>query len=297
MDTSPTLARVCDAIASAKGTDEALREGLDSVDMLSFFFLLASLELGRAYDTNALTEARRNMLPNLVDFGLVYVPPANARQFFPTRLATTLTSSESTLRSVSAGFAAAGNPTSSTAEGSSNASGAGAGDSGQDKSAIILETNFRMYAYVNSPLQIAVLALFADLKFRFKGLVSGVLTRNSIRRAVDMGITSDQIVSYLATHAHEQMHRVAASTQKPVLPPVVVDQIRLWQLDTERMLATSGFLFKDFDNYKEYNEICNFADDIGVVTWRNDRKGMFFASKVDQIKDFMRTRKKANESK
>ncbi|KAF2965480.1 hypothetical protein GQX73_g8092 [Xylaria multiplex] len=284
-----------DAVASAKGTDEALREGLDSVDMLSFFFLLASLELGRAYDTNALTEARRNMLPNLVDFGLVYVPPTNARQFFPTRLATTLTSSQTTLRSISTGFAAAGNPTSTAAEGSSSTGGAP--DSSQDKSAIILETNFRVYAYVNSPLQIAVLALFVDLKYRFKGLVSGVLTRASIRRAVDMGITSDQIISYLATHAHEQMHRVAASAQKPVLPPVVVDQIRLWQLDTERMLATSGFLFQDFDDYKEYNEICNFADDIGVVSWRNDRKGMFFASKVDQIKDFMRTRKKANESK
>ncbi|KAI0105133.1 transcription factor Tfb2-domain-containing protein [Nemania sp. FL0031] len=280
-----------DAAASVKGADEALREGLDSVDMLTFFFLLASLELGRAYDTDALTEARRNMLPNLVDFGLVYIPPANPRQFFPTRLATTLTSSETTLRSVSAGFAAAGNP-SSAADGSSSA-----GESGEDKSAIILETNFRLYAYVNSPLQIAVLALFVDLKYRFRGLVSGILTRASIRRAVDMGITSDQIISYLATHAHEQMHRVAASTQKPVLPPVVVDQIRLWQLDTERMLTTSGFLFKDFDDYKEYNEICNFADDIGVVAWRNDRKGMFFASKVDQIKDFMRTRKKANESK
>ncbi|KAI1823795.1 transcription factor Tfb2 [Xylaria intraflava] len=277
-----------DAVASAKGADEALREGLDSVDMLSFFFLLASLELGRAYDTDALTEARRNMLPNLVDFGLVYIPPANARQFFPTRLATTLTSGETTLRSASAGFAAAGNQTSVTE---------GTGDSAQDKSAIILETNFRVYAYVNSPLQIAILALFADLKYRFKGLVSGVLTRASIRRAVDMGITSDQIIAYLATHAHEQMHRVAASTQKPVLPPVVVDQIRLWQLDTERMLTTSGFLFKEFDDYKEYIEICNFADDIGVVAWRNDRRGMFFASKVDQIKDFMRTRKKANESK
>ncbi|KAI0973374.1 transcription factor Tfb2-domain-containing protein [Xylaria arbuscula] len=285
-----------DAVASAKGADEALREGLDSVDMLSFFFLLASLELGRAYDTDALTEARRNMLPNLVDFGLVYVPPSNARQFFPTRLATTLTSSEIAPRSISAGFTAAANPASSIVEGR-NTGGPSAGDSGQDKSAIILETNFRVYAYVDSPLQIAVLALFVDLKYRFKGLVSGVLTRASIRRAVDMGITSDQIISYLATHAHEQMHRLAASAQKPVLPPVVVDQIRLWQLDTERMLATSGFLFKDFDDYKEYNEICNFADDIGVVAWRNDRKGMFFASKVDQIKDFMRTRKKANESK
>lgn len=284
-----------DTIASAKGADEAKAEGLDSVDMLSFFFLLASLELGRAYDTDALTEARRNMLPNLVDFGLVYVPPTNARQFFPTRLATTLTSGEMATRSISAGFAAAGNPTSSRHEG--RADGVGGVESTREKSEIILETNFRVYAYVDSPLQIAVLALFIDLKYRFKGLVSGVLTRASIRRAVDMGITSDQIISYLATHAHEQMHRVGAAAQKPVLPPVVVDQIRLWQLDTERMLSTSGFLFKDFDDYKEYNEICNFADDIGVVAWRNDRKGMFFASKVDQIKDFMKTRKKANELK
>lgn len=281
-----------DAIISAEGTDADLRKILDSVDMLSFFFLLASLELGRAYDTDALTDARRYMLPNLADFGLVYVPPNNTRQFFPTRLATTLTSSETTLRSVSAGFAAAGAGNQAASAAADN------GDAAQDKtSSIILETNFRLYAYVNSPLQIAVLALFVDLKYRFRGLVSGVLTRASIRRAVDMGITSDQIISYLATHAHEQMHRVAASTQKPVLPPVVVDQIRLWQLDTERMLTTSGHLLCDFDDYREYNDICNFANDIGVVIWRNDRRGMFFASKLEQIKDFMRTRKKANEAK
>ncbi|KAI1813451.1 transcription factor Tfb2 [Poronia punctata] len=282
-----------DAIANAKGADEALRKDHDSVDMLSFFFLLASLELGRPYDTDALTEARRNMLPNLVDFGLVYVPPANVRQFFPTRLATTLTSSDTTPRGISAGFRAAANR-SSASEGND---GIGGAESSEEKSAILLETNFRMYAYVTSPLQIAVLGLFSDLKYRFRGLVSGHLTRNSIRRAIDMGITSDQVISYLATHAHEQMHRAAALSQKPLLPPVVVDQIRLWQLDTERMLAISGYLFKDFDDYKEYSEICNFADDIGVVSWRNDRKGMFFASKVDQIKDFMKTRKKANESK
>ncbi|KAI0394866.1 transcription factor Tfb2 [Xylariaceae sp. FL0594] len=292
-----------DAVASAKGAEEAQREGLDSVDMLTFFFLLASLELGRAYDTDALTEARRNMLPNLVDFGLVYVPPSNVHQFFPTRLATTLTSSDTVLHGAGAGSTtttnkATRNPTTLDSEGNAGTgTGTGATEYSQEKSAIILETNFRLYAYVNSPLQIAVLALFADLKTRFPGMVCGQLTRGSIRRAIDMGITSDQIISYLATHAHEQMHRVAAATSKPLLPPVVVDQIRLWQLDTERMLATSGYLLKEFDDYKEYNDICNFANDIGVVIWRNDRRGMFFASKVDQIKDFMKTRKKANESK
>ncbi|EMR66364.1 putative rna polymerase ii transcription factor b subunit 2 protein [Eutypa lata UCREL1] len=152
-----------------------------------------------------------------------------------------------------------------------------------------------MYAYVQSPLQIAVLALFSELKFRFKGLVSGHLTRASIRRAIDMGITSDQIISYLATHAHEQMRRVAAATKKPILPPVVVDQIRLWQLDSERMAATNGWLFKNYDSHQEYMDMANFADDIGVVVWRNDRRRMFFANRIDQIKDYMKVRGKARE--
>ncbi|KAI1763349.1 transcription factor Tfb2 [Hypoxylon sp. FL1150] len=253
---------------------------VDSVDMLCFFFMLASLQLGRAYSTDALTESRRNMLPFLIDFGLIYIPPNDKSQFFPTRLATTLTSNESALRSVSAGFSAVGNAT---------------GDE-QDKCTIILETNFRMYAYVYSPLQIAVLALFTDLKYRFKGLVSGHLTRKSIKKAVSHGITSDQIVSYLSTHAHEQMYQNAAATNKPVLPPVVIDQIRLWQLDTERISTRDGYLFKEFDEYREYKAVADFADNIGVCAWRNDKKGIFFATKVEQIKDFMKSRKKANEA-
>ncbi|KAG6037103.1 hypothetical protein E4U41_005329, partial [Claviceps citrina] len=81
--------------------------GLETVDMLSFLFVLASLELGRAYDTNALTEQRKNMLPSLLDFGLIYIPQHKRSMFFPTRLATTLTSGGSSLRSISDGVAAA----------------------------------------------------------------------------------------------------------------------------------------------------------------------------------------------
>ncbi|KAI8961226.1 transcription factor Tfb2 [Daldinia sp. FL1419] len=263
-------------MANAKG----IQSDMDAVDMLSFFFMLASLEFGRAYSTDALTESRRNMLPTLIDFGLIYVPQHNTHQFFPTRLATTLTSNETALRSVSAGFSAA------TANTPSD---------DQDKCTIILETNFRMYAHVHSPLQIAVLALFSVLKFRFKGLVSGRLTRESIKNAVEHGITSDQIVSYLSTHADEEMYRYAAANNKPVLPPVVIDQIRLWQLDTERISTTEGYLFKEFDDYKEYKAVADFADNIGVCVWRNDRKGMFFAAKLEPIKDFMKYHKKANK--
>lgn len=261
----------------------------DSIDMLSFLFMLASLELGRAYDTDALTETRRNMLPALVDFGLIYIPREDTRQYFPTRLATTLTSSASALRSVSSGFAAATTNTSNDA----SSLGIAPADATTTKGSIIIETNYRLYAYTSSPLQIAVLALFTQLNMRFAGMVTGRLTRDSIRRAIGFGITADQIIAYLAGHAHDQMVRAAAALGRPVLPPTVVDQIRLWQLENERMRTTAGFLFKDFDTPEEYLALSGYADEIGVLVWKSDRRRMFFASKMEQLRDYLKSRKKA----
>lgn len=270
-----------------EASDSNKAAGLETVDMLSFLFVLASLELGRAYDTNALTEQRRNMLPSLLDFGLIHIPPQKRSMFFPTRLATTLTSGGSSLRTISDGVAAATaaalNPSQSGPEG-------GVGD---QKGSVIVETNYRIYAYTQSTLQIAVLALFTKLNMRFPDMVAGRLSRASIRQAINFGINADQIISYLAAHAHEQMHRTAALTNKPVLPPTVVDQIRLWQLENERMKTTGGFLFRDFDDHKEYLDTSKFAEEIGVLVWRSDKSGMFFANKHEQIRDYLKSRKRA----
>lgn len=276
-----------EAADRAKGSANASKT--DSIDMLSFLFMLASLELGRAYNTDALTEPRRNMLPALVDFGLIYIPREDTRQYFPTRLATTLTSSASALRSVSSGFsaAAANNP------GDASSLGTTPDTAEASKGSIFIETNYRLYAYTSSPLQIAVLALFAHLNLRFPGMVTGRLTRDSIRRAIGFGITADQIVSYLASHAHEQMARAAAAAGRPVLPPTVVDQIRLWQLENERMRTSAGFLFKDFDSLDEYVSLSGYAEEIGVLVWRSDKKRMFYASKIEQLRDYLKSRKKA----
>lgn len=262
--------------------------GLEAVDMLSFLFVLASMELGRAYDTTALTEQRRNMLPSLVDFGLIHVPHHKRSMFFPTRLATTLTSSANALRTISEGVAAA-----TSAALATPAPSGPLGGGAEQKGSVVVETNYRIYAYTQSTLQIAVLALFCKLNMRFPDMVAGRLTRASIRQAINFGITADQIISYLAAHAHEQMHRTATLTNKPVLPPTVVDQIRLWQLENERMKTTPGFLFKEFEDQKEYLAIAGFAEEVGVLVWRNDKDGMFFASKHEQIRDYLKIRKKA----
>lgn len=60
---------------------------------------------------------------------------------------------------------------------------------------------------IDSPLQIAVLNLFVQLQSRFRNMVTGVITRESIRNALMKGITAEQIIYYMQSHAHAQMRK------------------------------------------------------------------------------------------
>lgn len=252
---------------------------MDSVDILSFLFMLGSLEVGQAYSKANLTPTQIQLLNDLGDFGIVHNPSPQSSHFHPTRLATTLTSDAGALREASVRFETSlGHSSDSTGE---NQSGF-----------IVIETNYRIYAYTSSPLQIAILQLFTRLSTRYPNMISGKITRESIRRAVSMGITSDQIISFLSTHAHPQMR---SKNINPVLPPTVVDQIRLWQIEGERMKTTAGFLFKDFSNAADFDAPCKYASEIGVLVWKNEARRMFFVTRHEQIASFLknRTRKAA----
>jgi len=78
---------------------------------------------------------------------------------------------------------------------------------------------------------------------RFPNLVVGVITRDSIRQALRGGITADQIIGYLKQHAHQQM--LTAEAKQP-LPPTVVDQIKLWELERNRLTYHEGVLYSQF---------------------------------------------------
>lgn len=257
--------------------------GMDSVEVLSFLFLLSSLELGQSYEKKHLSSVQLRTLADLADFGIVYQESPEATRFYPTRLATTLTSDSSALS----------NPVTGSLSGPAGQSG------GPTSGFIIVETNYRLYAYTSSPLQISLISLFTNLKYRFPNLVTGKITRQSVRRAIEMGITADQIISYLLSHAHPQLrkHNAGHSTsntsgiQASVLPPTVTDQIRLWQLERDRLRATAGFLFKDFTSLAEYQAPCQYAEEIGVLVWKSDRKRMFFVSRHEQVAAFLRTRR------
>ena len=222
---------------------------MDPTDVLSFLFTLGSLELGIAYSTSNLTPTQLQMLQDLADFGLVYRRNEHADRYYPTRLATTLTSDAPALPNSSL---------TSTTTSLSNTGEAGASEG--EKGYIIVETNYRLYAYTNSPLLISILSLFVQLQTRYPNLITGKITKNSVLSAISMGITSAQIIAYLTTHAHPILRR-----QHPVLPPTVVDQVRLWQIEGERMTAWNGYLIKmDGNNKDDYNKAVAYAEALGV---------------------------------
>ena len=145
-------------------------------------------------------------------------------------------------------------------------------------------------------------------------MVSGQITRESIRNALYNGITSDQIINFLETHAHPQMRALAkerldkkvefdasnnintagggqnssAQHKLEILPPTVVDQIKLWQLELDRIQAFEGYLFKEFASQQEFDVLCNYASDVGVLIWSDRTKMRFFVTKdgISQVADF-----------
>ncbi|CAE6432384.1 RNA polymerase II transcription factor B subunit 2 AltName: Full=RNA polymerase II transcription factor B 52 kDa subunit [Rhizoctonia solani AG-1 IB] len=223
---------------------------MDIAEVLSFLFMLSLMKLGQEYSCDNLSPTQNAMMTDLKDYGIVYVAHNSNKSFYPTRLATTLTSSLPPL------------PPSTSATGADPS----------DRGFIILETNYRLYAYTDNPLQTSVLNLFVALRSRFPNLVVGHITRESVKRALGKGISAEQIISYLETHAHPQMRR-----QNPLLPVTVQDQIRLWEMEQNRVQEAEGYLYTEFGSQADYELVLRYAKDMDLVLYDNARDRQFFA--------------------
>ncbi|KAK3075113.1 RNA polymerase II transcription factor B 52 kDa subunit [Teratosphaeriaceae sp. CCFEE 6253] len=258
---------------------------MDPIDVLAFLFTLGSLELGISYSTANLSPTQARMLEDLADFGIVYARASDTTRYYPTRLATTLTSDAPALPNTTSSTLST-TPTPSTTSASANP---------DEKGYIILETNYRLYAYTASPLLISILSLFTALRSRYPNLVTAKLTKSSIQAAIQLGITSDQIIAYLTTHAHPLMlkqqaaiHTNNPASHTPILPPTVVDQIRLWQLEGERMASTRGYYIHGLASAEEYGGAVAYAEALGVLKKAFPARQSFFVTRMDQMSAYFK---------
>ena len=158
---------------------------------------------------------------------------------------------------------------------------------------LVIESNYRVYAYTSSPLQIATLGLFVSLQDRFPNMVYGQLTGESVQAALSHGITAEQIIEFLQLNVHSSMlKRSAEGKTLPFngIPFTVIDQIRLWELDRKRLALKTGYLYQQFLTEQEYTAALEEAKTISAVLYAKPAARVLIISEEghEHMKQFCR---------
>ncbi|XP_046845496.1 general transcription factor IIH subunit 4-like [Xenia sp. Carnegie-2017] len=198
-----------------------------------WYFMLKCLDMAKDYPTDNMTESQLHFLQHLREIGLVFQRKRKSRRYYPTHLVINLASA-------STGVSTTSND--GTAEGY-----------------IMVETNYRVYVYTDSPLQVALVGLFCEIICRYVvALLSGI-----------------------------------NANQTPVIPPNIADQIRLWELEKCRMQLTEGVLYSQFLSLSDFEILRKYAEDLGVLIWANSSKRVMIVNKSghDDVKKFWKRQK------
>ncbi|GAB2221759.1 hypothetical protein Drorol1_Dr00012947 [Drosera rotundifolia] len=210
---------------------------VDPADLISFLLELSFHELGQAYNVNTLTEFQKHTIKDLADLGLVKLQQGMKDSWFiPTKLATNLSVSLSDVSTRKQGF-------------------------------MVVETNFRLYAYSSSKLHCEILRLFSRIEYVLPNLVVGAITKESLYNAFGNGITAEQIVSFLQQNAHPRV-----ANRIPSVPENVTDQIRLWEADLNRVEFTSAHFYDEFPSRDLFETACDYAREHGGLLWEDSKK-------------------------
>jgi len=132
---------------------------------------------------------------------------------------------------------------------------------------IVVETNFRLYAYTADPARLAALALFASVERCLPNLAVCRLTRASVLGALDRGVPAEAVIAFLRDHASPHVvHR------SPVVPETVMDQIRLWGAGRSKLRVAPATLYDGFANDAEFQAALGAARHVGGLMWLQEGK-------------------------
>lgn len=82
-------------------------------------------------------------------------------------------------------------------------------------------------------------------------------------------------------------------SQAPLLPVTVLDQIRIWENDKNRVRSAEGFLYEDFKSDADFAMVRDYAASLEVVLWESEpkaRKLFVSADGHESVKAFIKRR-------
>ncbi|ELR21525.1 transcription factor tfb2 subfamily protein [Acanthamoeba castellanii str. Neff] len=210
-------------------------------DVLSFLFRLSFLTVGEGYQMDDLAFSESGLLQDLQDLGIIYRKHKDSKWLYPTQLAIGLSSTEAAKR--------------------------------DQEGWIIVGTDYRIYAYTSSPVKLLLLSLFTQIEYQLPNMVMGILLRENIRQAVQVGISANQILQFLETNAHPQMKQ-----NTPIIPESIADQLRLWEAEDRRLSLSSGYFYDDFASLAAFKKAEKYARDVGALIYSDATKRFLFVS-------------------
>lgn len=144
---------------------------------------------------------------------------------------------------------------------------------------ILLETNFKLYAYTTSVYEISIIRLFTDVCMHLPNMIKGNLTEESLSNAFSKGVTSQQIINFLRSYVLFED-----------IPEAILNQIEIWDLKRKRIRIVPGYLYSNFLNLVDYQNVVKFCVSKDCLIDRDDEKRMIVIKSEfnDMVKDYVK---------
>merc|ERR1711976_525505 len=108
---------------------------------------------------------------------------------------------------------------------------------------IVVESNFKIYAYTWSALHVSLLGLFCRVTLRLPNMIVGIITAEAVIEALKKGIRVENILRYLEGAAHPRALR-RKTDGGSVVPDNVRVQLEVWESNRSRITTQRAVLFE-----------------------------------------------------
>uniref|UniRef100_A0A7S1LNI5 General transcription factor IIH subunit 4 n=1 Tax=Alexandrium catenella TaxID=2925 RepID=A0A7S1LNI5_ALECA len=255
---------------------ERARAGKEHLGPLRLLLTLGEAKIGQCLDLGAQTAKERFLVDLLVDLGVLYSAPSlggsqpMAHWATPAALAMFRQDASATLSRNIAGTAAELElPAHLYHESCRRPERHAEAKVLQDEQGIIVESNFKVYAYTSSALHVCLLGLFCKMVTRLPNLYVGHLSAEPALRAMKQGIRVENIVRYLEAAAHPRaLKRLEEGSS--VVPANVRGQLEVWESSRSRTKCSRAVLFEwetgelDADTFERLRKS---AEEKGALLW------------------------------
>lgn len=142
---------------------------------------------------------------------------------------------------------------------------------------LILETNFKIYAYTAQSYEKSVLSLFSKTICTFPNMIKACLDEESIVKAFNRGITAKQIIKYLNDYSS-------------FVPVNMINQIEIWERKQHRITLSNGYLYHDFIHLSDYLKLLKFIEHRGALIYKDEQKRIIVGqeSAHEKVKEFIK---------